>query len=57
MNQKGFASTTIIYGIVILLVLVMFLTLEVLKNGYSNQKDFINDINENLNTCIKENRC
>ena len=57
MNKKGFASITVIYGIVILLVLVMLLILEILKNGYANQKDFINDINNDLNTCLIKNEC
>ena len=57
MNKKGFASITVIYGIVILLVLVMILILEILKNGYFNQREFINNINDELNTCLKDNKC
>ena len=57
MNNKGFATTNIIYGVVILLVMVMLLTLGILKDEYSNKKDFINDIKEDLNNCLENSKC
>lgn len=54
MNNKGFAITTIVYSILLLLSLSMFLVFGVLRNNYDNEKTFINDINDELNTCLKE---
>ena len=57
MNNKGFAITTIIYSIVILLSLCMLLILGILKDEYVNQKDYINDINDELTNCLENNKC
>ncbi len=57
MNNKGFAITTIVYGIVILLVLVAFTGISILKNEYYDKKDLVEDIKEELNTCLENNEC
>ena len=57
MDNKGFAISTIIYTSIVLLSLVMFTTLAIERNKYINQKDFANDINKNLSTCLKEGTC
>lgn len=57
MNNKGFAITTIVYGIVILLVLVAFTGISILKNEYYDRKDLVEDIKEELNTCLENNEC
>lgn len=57
MNNKGFAITTIVYGIVILLVLVSFTGISILKNEYYDKKDLVEDIKEELNTCLENNEC
>ncbi len=57
LNNRGFAITTIVYSIVILL-LVMILTLfAVLRQEYGNQRDYITDINDGLNECLRTNTC
>ena len=57
MNNKGFAVTTIIYTILILLSFSMLLIMGLLSNEYVNQKDYINDINDNLTECLERNEC
>lgn len=57
MNNKGFAITTIVYGIVILIALLAFSIITIMKNNYLNQKDLINDTNQKLNKCLIEKRC
>lgn len=57
MNEKGFAVTTVIYAIIILLSLITLSALGILSSGYNNQKNFVNDIQEILTECIEESRC
>lgn len=57
MNDKGFAITTIIYSILILLSLSMFLVLGVMRNSYNNEKTFMEDINDDLNECLNKYEC
>ena len=57
MNNKGFAITTIVYGIVILIALLAFSIVIFMKNDYLNQKDLIKDTNKKLNQCLMEKRC
>lgn len=57
MNNKGFAVTTIIYSVVLLLSLVIMSILTVLKSEYDNQKTYINDINEELTECLTNKDC
>ena len=57
MNNKGFAISTIIYTSIVLLSLVMFTILAIEKNKYVNQKEFVNDVNNNLSVCLKEGTC
>lgn len=57
MNNKGFAITTIVYGIVILIALLAFSIVTIMKNNYLNQKDIIKYTNKQLNRCLIEKRC
>lgn len=54
MNNKGFAITTVVYSIIILLSLVMLIALAIVKNEYSDQKDFINEVRTNLNSYLNK---
>ena len=51
MNNEGFAITTIVYAIVILLILILFSVTSIVKNRYIDQTQFVNDIREELNAC------
>lgn len=55
MNNKGFAVTTVVYSIIILLSLVMFIALAIVKDEYSDQKDFINEVRTQLNEHLSQN--
>lgn len=57
MNNKGFAITTIVYAIVILLVLILFSVTSIVKNRYVDQSEFINDVKDELNDCISSGAC
>lgn len=54
MNNKGFAITTVVYSIIILLSLVMFIALAIVKDEYSDQKDFINEVRTQLNEHLSQ---
>ena len=57
MKDKGFAITTVIYSIVLLITLVAVMILGLLKAEYSDQKDYIRDINEELTECLQNKTC
>lgn len=57
MNNKGFAITTVIYSVILLLSLVILATMAILKSEYGEQKTYINDINEELTECLKDKSC
>lgn len=57
MNNKGFAITTMVYAAIILFSLVMFSVLGVEKNKYVNQKNYTEEINTNLENCLREGSC
>lgn len=49
LNNKGFAVSTVVYAILILLVIFMFTILLLYRNAYRNQKDFNDEVKEELN--------
>lgn len=57
MNNKGFAVTSMVYAAIILLSITMFTVLAIVKTEYTNQKDFVEDINKNLTQCIGGGGC
>ncbi|HPE15220.1 MAG TPA: hypothetical protein PLT65_05330 [Bacilli bacterium] len=57
LNQKGFAFTTIVYAIVLMLGLSMFLVFSILRNDVSNSKNFGNEIDKELEDCLNEFTC
>ena len=57
MNNKGFAITTIVFSLVVFLALILILSLAILKDEYIDQKEFNNNINEEINDCLKEGTC
>ena len=52
-NNKGMAITTVIYSIILLLSLCMFLALGILRSEYTNDKQYILDLREELNNLLK----
>ena len=57
MNNKGFAITTMVYALVILLSMSMFLVLNIMDNNYNDNKKLINDVQEELDECLSNAKC
>jgi hypothetical protein len=57
MNNKGFAITTMVYALVILLSMSMFLVLNIMDNNYNDNKKLINDVQEELDECLANAKC
>lgn len=57
MNRRGFAVTTMVYGAVILLAIIMFTVLAIVREEYGNQREFVEDVNRNLTQCIGGGGC
>ncbi len=50
MNNKGFAVTSMVYAIIILLSITMFTVLQIVRSEYINQRQFVEDID----SCLKK---
>lgn len=57
MNDRGFAVTTMVYASVVLLAMVMFSVLAIVSSEYSNQREFIDEINNELTLCLERDEC
>ena len=57
MNKKGFAITTMVYASVALLAILIFTILAIVSAEYTDQKDFVDQINRNLTTCLGGGEC
>lgn len=53
LNKKGFAVTTVVYSILILLILFMFILLAIVRGSYFNEKDFTKEVQVELDTYLK----
>lgn len=53
LNKKGFAVTTVVYSILVLLILFMFILLAIVRGSYFNEKDFTKEVQEELDTYLK----
>jgi len=52
LNNKGFAFTTIIYALVLLLGLSIFLVFGIMSSKVNNSKDFSNEVDRELENVI-----
>ena len=57
MYNKGFAITSMVYAVIILLSITMFTVLAIEKKEYDNQKNYVEDINNTLTKCIGRGEC
>ena len=57
MNKRGFAVTTMVYAAVVLLSITMLTILAVVREEYGNQRDFVEDVNNNLTQCLGGGGC
>lgn len=54
LNNKGFAISTILYGILSLIIIILMLIFANMKASKDMTQDFVDGIEENLNNCINE---
>jgi len=52
MNEKGFAISTILYGILMMAMLIMTLLIGTMAFSRKSNVDFVNKIEEELNKCM-----
>lgn len=57
MNNKGLASSTVIYTAIILLSLIMMTVLKIEYVKYTVQKSFVEEINNELTKCLEKGEC
>lgn len=55
LNNKGFAFTTIIYALVLLLGLSIFLVFSVMGSKVNNSRDFSNEVDRELDQWMIDN--
>ncbi|MEG0995098.1 MAG: hypothetical protein RSE91_03945 [Bacilli bacterium] len=56
-NNKGFAISTILYGLLMMASLVLFLLMATLANGKTANNHFVETIEKELNNCINNRSC
>lgn len=54
LNNKGFAISTVLYGLLMLVIVVLALILQTLKIGNENNKTASEDIQKELDECRQE---
>lgn len=57
MNNRGFAISTIIYGLLILSSAILFLLLGTMSFTREENRDFVEEIEKELNECVWEGTC
>lgn len=57
LNQKGFAVSTILYGLVLVVSLLLFLLLSVDSFERKNTTDYTKVITKELNECVNNKTC
>lgn len=57
MNNKGFAISTILYGLVLLMGMILFLLLGTMDFAKNNNSDLVETVEEELNTCVLDRTC
>lgn len=54
LNNKGFAISTILYGLLALVVLILMLIFAVMRSSNNNSKELGESINSELSVCREE---
>lgn len=57
LNQKGFAVSTILYGLLLVMVFVIFLLLSVNRFERRTTNDYVELISKELNECVANGSC
>ncbi len=51
LNNKGFAVTTMVYGMMALASLILFLTLDIMNSNKNITSEYAQDVEDELNRC------
>lgn len=57
LNQKGFAVSTILYGLLLVMVFIIFLLLSVNRFERKTTNDYVELISKELNECVANGSC
>lgn len=57
LNQKGFAVSTILYGLLLVMVFIIFLLLSVNRFERRTTNDYVELISKELNECVGNGSC
>ena len=57
LNQKGFAVSTILYGLLLVMVFIIFLLLSVNRFERKTTNDYVELISKELNECVNDGSC
>ena len=57
LNQKGFAVSAILYGLLLVMVFVIFLLLSVNRFERRTTNDYVELISKELNECVASGSC
>ena len=57
LNQKGFAVSTILYGLLLVMVFIIFLLLSVNRFERITTNDYVELISKELNECVANGSC
>lgn len=57
LNQKGFAVSTILYGLLLVMVFIIFLLLSVSRFERRTTNNYVELISKELNECVANGSC
>ena len=57
LNNKGFAISTILYGLLMMTSLIFFLLIATMSNGKTTNDKLIDTIETELNNCVTNKTC
>lgn len=57
LNQKGFTVSTILYGLLLVMVFIIFLLLSVNRFERRTTNDYVELISKELNECVANGSC
>lgn len=49
MNKKGFAISTILYGLIFLTIAIFYLTVNIVNSSWEDNNNFVNKVRKDLN--------
>ena len=54
LNNRGFAISTLLYGLLAILILILMVTFKVMRSNNNNSKEMSDSVTTNLSTCRNE---